>query len=142
MQEQKDVSRREFTEKSVMAILSGVVITITGCGDSNSSPATPAQPSPTPPPAPPTGSADDVAGVVSANHGHIATITRAEIMSGNDLTLDIDGDAGHPHTVELTADELTQIGNGVQVSKAASTLVADDPVYPDVPTHGHTVTFN
>ncbi len=142
MNEPKDVSRREFTEKSAMAILSGVVITITGCGGSDSPPPTPAQPSPTPPPAPPTGSADDVFGVVSANHGHIAGITQAEIMSGNDLSLNIIGDAGHPHTVELTADELTQIGYGVQVSKAASRLEADDPLYPDVPSHGHTVTFN
>ncbi len=138
MKEPKDVSRREFTEKSAMAILSGVVITITGCGSSDSPPATPAQPTPTPPLAP----AADVFGVVSANHGHIATITQVEIMSGNDLTLNIDGDAGHPHTVELLADELTQIGNGVQVSKASSRIEADDPLYSDVESHGHTVTFN
>ncbi len=141
MKHDESVSRREFTEKSAMAILSGVVISITGCGDSSSSPA---QPSPTPAPAPasPSGSSGDAVGVVSVNHGHVAIITQAELTAGNMLVLDIDGEAGHPHLVELSADDLAQIGNGVRVVKSASELIPEDTLYPDVDRHSHNVTFN
>ncbi len=140
MKHDESVSRREFTEKSAMVILSGVVISITGCGDSSSSPM---QPSPTPTPAPtsPSGPSDDTVGVVSMNHGHIAIITQAELTAGNMLVLDIDGEAGHPHLVELSADDLAQIGSGVRVTKSAS-AVMPDVLYPDVEQHSHNVTFN
>ena len=141
MKHDESVSRREFTEKSAMAILSGVVISITGCGDSSSSPA---QPTPTPAPAPasPSGSSGDAVGVVSANHGHIAIITQAQLTASNVLVLDIDGNAGHPHLVELSAADLAQIGTGVRVVKSASALVPSDVLYPDVEAHSHNVTFN
>ena len=58
------------------------------------------------------------------------------------LVLDIDGEAGHPHLVELSADDLTQIGNSIRVVKSASALVPTDLLYPDVEEHGHNVTFN
>jgi hypothetical protein len=140
MKHDESVSRREFTEKSAMAILSGVVISITGCGDSSSSPSP--TPAPTPAPASPTGSSGDAVGVVSRNHGHVAIITQAELTAGNMLVLDIDGEAGHPHLVELSADDLAQIGNGVRVEKSASALVPSDLLYPDVEGHSHNVTFN
>ena len=140
MKHDESVSRREFTEKSAMAILSGVVISITGCGDSSSSPSP--TPAPTPAPASPTGSSGDAVGVVSVNHGHVAIITQAELTAGNMLVLDIDGEAGHPHLVELSADDLAQIGNGVRVEKSASALVPSDLLYPDVEGHSHNVSFN
>jgi len=140
MKHDESVSRREFTEKSAMAILSGVVISITGCGDSSSSPSP--TPAPTPAPASPTGSSGDAVGVVSSNHGHVAIITQTELTAGNMLVLDIDGEAGHPHLVELSADDLAQIGNGVRVEKSASALVPSDLLYPDVEGHSHNVTFN
>ncbi len=140
MKHEESVSRREFTEKSAMAILSGVVISITGCGDSSSSPSP--TPAPTPAPASPTGSSGDAVGVVSSNHGHVAIITQTELTAGNMLVLDIDGEAGHPHLVELSADDLAQIGNGVRVEKSASALVPSDLLYPDVEEHSHNVTFN
>ncbi len=140
MKHEESVSRREFTEKSAMAILSGVVISITGCGDSSSSPSP--TPAPTPAPASPTGSSGDAVGVVSSNHGHVAIITQTELTAGNMLVLDIDGEAGHPHLVELSADDLAQIGNGVRVQKSASALVPSDLLYPDVEGHSHNVTFN
>ena len=73
------LSRRQFTRESVMALLSGVVITITGCGSDSSSPT-----------APSTGGgggnggggAGDVNGTISANHGHIATVTDVQINGG------------------------------------------------------------
>jgi hypothetical protein len=123
------VSRRDFTVKSALALLSGVAITIVGCNDSDS----PMSPSvtPTPPPTTPT-TRGDVTGAVSANHGHAAEISGAELAAGNSLNLDITGRANHPHTVNLSANEITQIANGQRVTKAASTNSA----------HDHDVTFN
>jgi hypothetical protein len=122
------VSRREFTVKSALAILSGVAITVVGCS-SSSSPTSPS--GGTPAPTTPTTS-NDATGAVSANHGHIATVTAAQLTAGNMLSLDITGNANHPHTVELSAADLTQIQNGQRVSKGSSTNQS----------HNHTVTFN
>ncbi len=118
------LSRRQFTRESVLALLSGVVITVTGCGSDSSSPTTPS-----------TGAGGDVGGVngtVSANHGHIATVTDAQINAGNDVSLDIRGNADHTHTVNLTGAEFTQIGNGEQVVVTTTNTQA----------HTHRVTFN
>jgi hypothetical protein len=98
--------------------LAGVTITVSACDDSSDSPTSP--------------TSMDVSGTISANHGHIATVTGAQITAANAISLDIRGTATHPHTVQLTSDELSQIGNRVQVAKVSST---DNG-------HDHTVTFN
>jgi hypothetical protein len=101
-------------------LLAGVTITISGCGDDdNNSPA----PSPTP---------TTVTGSVSGNHGHEATITGAQITQGGTLSLDIRGQATHPHTVQVTSAQLTSIGARQQVAIVSTT---DN-------NHSHTVTFN
>jgi hypothetical protein len=121
--------RREFTAKSVMALLAGVVVTITGCNGGYS----PSSPTPTPTPTPPAPSGSgDVSGVISANHGHIAIVTGAEITAGNAVALDIMGSADHSHRVELSASEIGQIGSGQRVAKSSTTNLS----------HNHTVTFN
>jgi hypothetical protein len=105
-----------------MALLAGVAISITGCGDDGpSSPSTQAG-----------GGARDVMGSISANHGHAATVAAAQITAGSSVTLDIMGSANHTHRVELSAGEVSQIGSGQRVSKVSSTDQA----------HDHTVTFN
>ena len=123
MQDKKTLDRREFTVASAMAVLSGVAITISGCGGSSSSG------SPTSSSTPAPGSAT---GVVSANHGHTATITAALLTAAGALSLDISGSAGHPHTVELTAADIVAIAGGQTVARGSSTTQA----------HSHTVTFN
>ncbi len=117
------LSRRDFTLKSALAVLAGATITI-GC-DSDS----PTAPTPTPGPGPGGG---DETGTVSANHGHTAEITAAELTAGDALTLDITGTADHPHSVELTMDDVMMIASGDTVSKTSSVDAA----------HDHTVTFN
>lgn len=114
------LDRREFTVKSVLALLSGVVITITGCGSD-----TPGSPSPDPEPG-------DAVGAISANHGHSAVITSAQLASPTSITLDIQGSASHSHTVALTQVEVGQVANGARVSKLSSSDQS----------HNHTVTFN
>lgn len=118
--------RREFTILSAMAVLSGVAITISGCGGSSSgSPNAPSNPAPGLNPG-------DKGGSVSLNHGHTAVITSAQVTAAGALSLDIRGSANHPHTVSLTAAEVASIGAGTRVSKESSTQDA----------HAHTVSFN
>jgi ABC-type Zn uptake system ZnuABC Zn-binding protein ZnuA len=119
------ISRREFTRESVLAMLAGVVITITGCSDSPSAPSQGGSGG--------GGSTTgDVSGVVSANHGHIAMVTAAQITAAGAVSLDIMGQATHPHTVSLTASQVQQIGSRQQVVVTSTTNES----------HLHTVTFN
>ncbi len=113
------LTRREFTVESALALLAGVTITVAGCGDDE--PSTPMSPT-----------AQDVSGAVSANHNHVATITAAQITAGGAISLDIRGGATHPHTVELTAAEVQRVGTRQQVTKTSTT---DN-------NHSHMVTFN
>ena len=118
MPENNLLSRREFTLESALAILSAATITIS-CGNDNKTPT-----SPTP--------KADVQGAISANHGHVATITGAQLTSPTTISLNIMGTATHNHVVDLTQAEVTSIGSGTQVAKVSTT---DN-------FHSHTVTFN
>jgi hypothetical protein len=140
MQEQKHedrtvletiIDRRQFTLASAMAILSGVAITITSAcgGGSGYSPSSPSAPTPTP--APPAAASDKTA-VIGSNHGHAGTITAAQLTAAGALSLNIQGSADHPHTVELTAADITSVAASQRVSKESSTDSA----------HSHSVTFN
>ncbi len=122
----REISRREFTVESLMALFAGVVITVstTACGGSDDGGN----------PIAPDGSRS---GSISANHNHVATVTAAQITAANTVTLDIRGSSDHPHTVVLSAAEVTQIGNNQRVSKTSSS----DPSV-QFGTHDHTVTFN
>ena len=115
------LSRREFTLESALAMLAGVTITISGCGDDSTSP------TPTP-----GGGNGDVSGTVSANHGHIATVTAADITAAGMVSLNIMGNATHPHTVSLSASQVQQIGARQRVAVSSTTNDG----------HDHTVTFN
>lgn len=116
------LDRREFNARAVLALLSGVTIAVSGCGGDS-----PMSPSPGPP-----GGGGNAVGSVSANHGHSAVITGAQLTAGNAIALDIRGSADHPHTVQLSGAEVMQVAEGQRVSKPSST---DD-------LHAHTVTFN
>ena len=111
-------------------MLAGAAITISGCSSDSSS-----SPTPTPTPAPGGGgttASGDVSGVVSANHGHIATVTAARINAAAGFDLDIMGNATHPHTITLSAGQVQQIGARQTVAVVSTTNEA----------HSHTVTFN
>jgi hypothetical protein len=43
---------------------------------------------------------------ISNNHGHHGVISYESVIIGNQLTIDIQGDSGHPHTLILTEDDL------------------------------------
>lgn len=123
-----DLTRREFTLQWALAVLGGAAITVTGCGGSSS----PSSPSPTTTSAPPPAPSGDVSGTISANHGHTATITSAQLSAGAEVTLGFAGNADHPHSVTVTAAEVSQIAAGQRVSKESTNNQS----------HTHFVTFN
>jgi len=119
------LDRREFTLAAILAMLSGVTITISGCGGGSSSPTTP---NPTPPPP----AAGDKSAAISANHGHTCTITAAQLTAGGDVTLQLTEGSGHTHSCSLTGAEVVQVRDNTRVSKESSSNSG----------HTHTVTFN
>ena len=118
MHARKTLTRREFTVASALAILSGVAITVSGCGSSS--------------PAAPSAASGDKVGQISSNHGHSAVITGAQLTAANALLLNIKGSSDHPHTVQLSAADISAIAGNQRVSRLSSTDSG----------HDHTVTFN
>jgi hypothetical protein len=116
----RSVTRREFTLEAALAILAGCVISVaeTGCGGTTNQ-----GPSPL--------TTGDVTGVISANHGHTAMVTAAQITAGGAVTLDIQGSATHDHKVSLSQADLGTLKNRQPVSSTSSTDAS----------HSHTVTF-
>lgn len=124
------IGRREFSAAAIMALLSGVTVSMTGCGGGSSSPTSP---SPSSGGGGTTGgTASGKTGTVSANHGHTAVVTNVELTAGGAVRLDIRGSADHPHTVDLTAAEVAAIAGGQRFSIDSSSDAG----------HRHTVTFN
>ncbi len=120
---ERELSRREFTVESLMALFAGVAITVsaTACGGDDDDGV---------------GPDGSRTGSISANHGHSATVTSVQINAGNAVTLTLAG-SDHTHTVDLTGAEVVQIGNGARVSKTSTSNAS-----AGFGTHDHTVTFN
>jgi len=119
----QSLTRREFTLEAALAILAGCVITISdvACGKTTTTP------TPTPTPA-----TADVNGNVSANHGHIAVITAAQITAGTAIVaLDIRGMATHTHTLSISQADLVSLKNRQTVTSNSTTDSG----------HSHIVTF-
>lgn len=111
------LNRREFTLQAALAVLGGSTITILGCGGYKS-PSGPSGPT-------------DVVGAISANHGHVAVITGAEMVAGSSVQLNIQGSAPHNHVVALSAEEIATLRRGGAVTRTSS--VGDG--------HDHSVAF-
>jgi hypothetical protein len=114
------LTRREFTADAILALLMGCVITVSSaCGGDDS---------PTNPPGP----SNDVDGAISANHGHTATVTNAQIVAGAAIMgLDIRGTATHPHTISISQAEMQSLANRQPVTVTSTNDSG----------HDHTVTF-
>lgn len=121
------LDRREFTRLSVLSMLSGVVVTISGCGGGSSGGGSPTTPTPTP------AAGGDKAAAIGSNHGHTAVITSVQLTAGNGVSVTLTpGLPAHIHVVNLSAAEVVSIRDGARVAKVSSN---DDA-------HDHTVTFN
>lgn len=126
MSEPFDPKRRAISVAAALTLLGFPAVTLSGCGGGGS-PSSPSNPNPTPTPGP-----GDAQGVISANHGHTAVVTAAELQAGNGLTLHIRGSATHDHTVDLTGTDIVAVRSRQRVSKTTSVNDA----------HDHGVTFN
>lgn len=111
------MERRRFTVFSAMAMLGGPTITLTACGGN------------------PMGASGmgggSVSGAISANHGHAATVTSAQLTTGGALSLHIQAQADHDHVVSLTGSQVVNIRGGNTVAIEST----------ETNGHHHTVTF-
>jgi hypothetical protein len=124
------IDRREFAKEASLAFLSGVTVTVSACGGGGGAGSSDSAPTASSTPAPP-GPEDEV-GEISANHGHQAIITAAQLMAGGALQVDIAGTAGHSHIVSLPAQAVEAVRNARPVQTDSTSTDA----------HSHTVTFN
>jgi hypothetical protein len=131
------IERREFTRHASLAFLAGVVVVVSDCGGgggggnsgggSDGYGGNPAAGNPAP-----TAADGSKIGSISANHGHVAEITAAELQKGGVLALSIAGTAGHDHTVNLVAQAMQDIKDNKKVAKESTSTQG----------HTHMVTFN
>ena len=127
------IERREFTREASLAFLAGVVVVISDCGGGSGGGSgdgyggNPAAGNP-----PPTGADGSKTGSISANHGHTAVITAAELQAGGAFGLSIAGTAGHNHVVNLVAQAMQDIKDNKKVAKESTSTEG----------HTHMVTFN
>ncbi len=135
MAKENGLSRRDFTVAAALAALSGIAITISACGGGGS----PTSSSGSGTTGGTTGggttsgtTSGDKVGAISANHGHTATVNGAQLTAGGAVKLDIRGTSDHPHTLELTAADITSIAAGNKVTRESTTDSG----------HSHDVTFN
>lgn len=117
------LTRREFTAEAVLAMLSGVTVTVVGCGGGGGVTGASAVP--------------PKEAMITANHGHQGSVSGAQLSAGNAVVVDIRGTSDHTHQVELTSAEVRQIASGARVAKGSSRSFASD-----VGTHEHTCIFN
>ena len=125
------MDRRKFIQLASSALLVEAAVQILGCGsqanfsDGRGS-----------------GKSTDKSAIITfpdtENHPvpyqHFSFLTQEEIFSGDSLTLSIQGNAGHEHTIRLSSEDLANLNKGLSVSKTSSDAGADG--------HNHTVTFS
>ena len=114
------MNRRRFLARAgIVATWAVIPISISACSDDD--------------PTDPGDSIGGATGSVSSNAGHShggATVTEAQLIAGNAVTLTLTG-SGHNHSVNLSAQNLLDIGDGTRVVAQSSNNG-----------HSHTVTFN
>lgn len=57
---------------------------------------------------------------VGRNHGHVLTVSFADVAAGAEKTYELAGTAGHPHTVTLSPDEMKRLLDGQIVRTKSS----------------------
>jgi hypothetical protein len=84
--------------------------------------------------------AGDASGSVRDNHPlpHIAVIRAAQLSAGSALSLDIQGQAFHSHTLSLTDTQIRLIAAGCRISQVSS----EAPHSGGTGQHVHAVAFN
>jgi hypothetical protein len=99
------MGRREFIGAAAAALFAGVVITVTGCSEDDT-----------------TGPGDGgKTGTVEKtnDHSHSVSITKAQIDAGGAVTLTLTG-SGHTHALNLTSADVAAIKSGAGVHSKPS----------------------
>lgn len=68
-----------------------------------------------------TDGACQIRATISGNHGHGFTVSQADVDAGVERTYDIEGTAGHTHTVTITAAQFATIGSGGNLTVVSTT---------------------
>jgi hypothetical protein len=110
------IDRREFLRAAALALAAGTVVQIAGCGTDEAS-----------------GGGGKV-GSIDGNHGHSASVAAG---SSGDMILNIRGTADHDHTLDLTAQQVSDILDGIHTMWTSSTATP-----PGGSAHEHLVHFN
>lgn len=71
-------------------------------------------------------------GIVDDNHGHSISVPRADVTAGTPQTYDIQGSAGHSHTVSVSAAQFAILADVGMVIVTSSNMSG----------HSHQVTIN
>ena len=116
-------TRTEFLRNALVACIAGITGAACG-GDDGGDPSN-------------TGGSSSTGGgacgtTIATNHGHKLTVTKAQAMAGTARSYDIQGDSEHPHTVELSAAQMTMLAAGDPVTVESS----------EDANHSHSVTIS
>ena len=60
------------------------------------------------------------------NHGHVLTVSQADVDAGADKTYSIQGTSPHTHEVSLTAAQFAALKSGKSVSVQSTTVAAHE----------------
>ena len=115
------MDRKSFLNKTMAAFLAGIpFLSFMGCGDDddddNNDDMTPDET-----PTETDCGANGTNATINGNHGHTLTVSKEDVAAGVAKTYDIDGSAGHPHSVSVSADDFTALQNNDSVMTESST---------------------
>jgi hypothetical protein len=122
----KDMTRKQFLSTISKAAVAAVgVATLAACGggdDDGSTPQPDANNAGTPDGGGTAKSCTDngTNTAISANHGHVMTVSKEDVIAGTEKTYDIQGTAGHPHSVTLTAADFTALQGGTMAVEVST----------------------
>jgi hypothetical protein len=145
MRARSPVTRSQFLRLAAGGILGSFVVVTAACGgDDGDDLAIDARPVDGPDPdapasdgpvadgplvdAPPAGCSPGV--TIASNHGHVLAVSAADVTAGQPRTYDIEGQAGHAHSVTLTAAHFQMLAQHQPVNVTSTTGSA----------HAHSVT--
>lgn len=117
------MTRKQFLRSVVGAGIGAVgVAALAGCGGDDGGGGTPDSPA---------AACTTPAAAIQGNHGHVITVSLADVNANADKTYDITGTGGHPHMVTVTAAQFTMIKSGQTLMVTSTSGGA----------HTHAVTF-
>jgi hypothetical protein len=68
-----------------------------------------------------TDGACQVRATINGNHGHGLTVSQADVDAGVERTYDIEGTAGHTHSVTITAPQFATVAAGGNLTVVSTT---------------------